>query len=76
MKGVGRADNLSWDANKWLSLTYGCGMVIVQEKRLLVESLTSIAEYIQDAVEEATHNPSFWNMSMELTRPARAMRLW
>jgi L-2,4-diaminobutyrate decarboxylase len=51
-------------------------MVIVREKRLLIESLASNAEYIQDAVEEAKHNPNFWNMSMELTRPARAMRLW
>jgi L-2,4-diaminobutyrate decarboxylase len=76
IKGVGRADSLSWDAHRWLFLTYGCGMVIVREKRLLVESLASNAEYIQDAAEEATHNPNFWNMSMELTRPARAMGLW
>jgi L-2,4-diaminobutyrate decarboxylase len=27
------------------------------------------------ALEAATHNPNFWNMSMELTRPARATRL-
>jgi L-2,4-diaminobutyrate decarboxylase len=51
-------------------------MVILREKRFLVESLASNAEYIQDAAKEATHNPNFWNMSMELTRPARAMRLW
>jgi L-2,4-diaminobutyrate decarboxylase len=46
MRGVGRADSLSWDAQKWLFLTYGCGMVIVRERRLLVESLASNAEYI------------------------------
>lgn len=76
LRGVGRADSVSWDAHKWLFLTYGCGMLIVREKRLLVESFVSNAEYIQDAAEAATHNPNFWNMSMELTRPARAMRLW
>jgi L-2,4-diaminobutyrate decarboxylase len=59
MKGVGRADSLSWDVHKWLFLTYGYGIVIVREKRLLVESLASNAEYIQDAAEEATHNPNF-----------------
>lgn len=39
-------------------------------------SLASDAEYIQDAAEEATHSPSFWSMSLELTRPARTIRPW
>ena len=76
LRGVGRTDSLSWGVHKWFFLIYGCGMLIIREKRLLVESLASSAEYIHDAAEEAPHNPNFWNMSMELTRPARAIRLW
>jgi L-2,4-diaminobutyrate decarboxylase len=44
--GVDRADSVSWDAHKWLFLTYGNGVIVVREKCLLVESLVSNAEYI------------------------------
>jgi L-2,4-diaminobutyrate decarboxylase len=46
LRGVGRADRVSWDALKWLFLTYGYGVLVVREKCLLVESLVSNAEYI------------------------------
>ena len=42
MRGVSRADSLSWDAHKWLFLTYGCGMVIVRKKHLLLRVLPAM----------------------------------
>lgn len=73
--GLGRADSLSWDAHKWLFQTYGCGMVLVRDGRHLLESFATSAEYLQDAVAGA-ETPNFWDYGVELTRPARAMKLW
>jgi glutamate/tyrosine decarboxylase-like PLP-dependent enzyme len=73
--GLGRADSISWDAHKWLFQTYGCGMVLVRERAYLVESFANRAEYLQDAIADA-ETPNFWDYGVELTRPARAMKLW
>lgn len=73
--GLGRADSLSWDAHKWLFQTYGCGMVLVRDRRHLLESFATSAEYLQDAA-AGDETPNFWDYGVELTRPARAMKLW
>ena len=73
--GLGRADSLSWDAHKWLFQTYGCGMVLVRDRTHLLESFATSAEYLQDA-EAGDDTPNFWDYGIELTRPARAMKLW
>lgn len=73
--GMGRADSISWDAHKWLFQTYGCGIVLVRNKNHLMDSFATDAEYVRDAV-AAEETPNFWNFGIELTRPARAMKLW
>lgn len=73
--GLGRADSLSWDAHKWLFQTYGCGMVLVRDRTHLIESFANNAEYLQDAIADK-ETPNFWDYGVELTRPARAMKLW
>lgn len=73
--GLGRADSLSWDAHKWLFQTYGCGMVLVRDRTHLLESFATSAEYLQDAA-AGDDTPNFWDYGVELTRPARAMKLW
>ena len=73
--GMGRANSISWDAHKWLFQTYGCGIVLVRNKNHLMDSFATDAEYVRDAV-AAEETPNFWNFGIELTRPARAMKLW
>jgi glutamate/tyrosine decarboxylase-like PLP-dependent enzyme len=73
--GLGRADSISWDAHKWLFQTYGCGMVLVRDRTHLFESFANNAEYLQDAIADV-QTPNFWDYGVELTRPARAMKLW
>ncbi|RFU73810.1 pyridoxal-dependent decarboxylase [Trichoderma arundinaceum] len=76
LNGIELSDSLSWDAHKWLFQTYGCGMVLVRNRKTLTESFGTTAEYTQDAAEKAESMPNFWNYGPELTRPARAMKLW
>ncbi|ETN41423.1 uncharacterized protein HMPREF1541_03358 [Cyphellophora europaea CBS 101466] len=74
--GIGRAHSLSWDAHKWLFQTYACGVLLVRDKLSLVKTFSTNASYIQDAEEMESSHINFWNRGMELTRPARAMKLW
>lgn len=76
VSGLHLCDSLSWDAHKWLFQTYSCGLVLVRDRSWLTETFATSAEYIQDAAEGGNEFPNFWNYGMELTRPARAMKLW
>ncbi|KAJ5937808.1 pyridoxal-dependent decarboxylase [Penicillium verhagenii] len=74
ISGIGHADSIAWDAHKWLFQTHGCGAAIFREKSKALKSFASTATYVQDVDECADQNP--WNYGIELTRPARHMRLW
>jgi glutamate/tyrosine decarboxylase-like PLP-dependent enzyme len=75
LDGLEGVDSISWDAHKWLFQTYGCGMLLVRDKAHLAQSFHTDAEYIKDAAENEDV-PNFWNLGIELTRPARIMKLW
>lgn len=75
VQGLGLADSISWDAHKWLFQTYGCSLVLVKEKKHLVQNFANDGDYLRDAVDDE-EIPNFWDYGIELTRPARAMRLW
>lgn len=75
LDGIEKADSLSWDAHKWLFQTFGCGIVLVRDQKHLLESFSVHPEYLKDLEKDGTLvNP--WDMSIELTRPARSMKLW
>lgn len=73
--GLGRADSIAWDPHKWLFQTYGCGTILFREKSHPLKSFASTAHFCRDFEDEMEpQNP--WNYGIELTRPARHMRLW
>lgn len=75
LNGVELADSLSWDAHKWLFQTYGCAMVLVKDVRHLFHSFHVNPEYLKD-IEGDCENINPWDIGMELTRPARGLKLW
>lgn len=75
LKGIELSDSLSWDAHKWMMQTYGCSVVLVRDRSDLVRSFAAHPEYLKDA-ETSEDNPEFWDLGPELTRPARALKLW
>ena len=75
LKGIERSDSLSWDAHKWLQQTYGCSMVLVRDQENLSRSFFAHPEYLKDAT-GAEGEIEFWDLGPELTRPARALKLW
>lgn len=75
LDGIAAADSVSWDGHKWLFQTYSSSMVLVKDKADLLNSYYAHPEYLKDLESKHAHfNPA--DMSIELTRPARALKLW
>ncbi|KAJ6041370.1 uncharacterized protein N7446_010742 [Penicillium canescens] len=75
IQDIGLAQSIAWDAHKWLFQTHGCGAVFFREQAHPLESFSGSGGYVQDV--ECAQKPSDpWNYGIELTRPARHMRLW
>ena len=74
LAGIERSNSLSWDAHKWLQQTYSCSMVLVRDRQTLFSSFNEHPEYLKDA--GAGSGVEFWDLGPELTRPARALKLY
>lgn len=75
LSGIELSDSVSWDAHKWLFQTYACGIVLVKDRRKMLDSFSVHPEYLQD-LEQGVESFNPWDMGMELTRPARGLKLW
>jgi len=74
-KGIERADSLVIDPHKGLFLPYGSGAVLVRDVKRLYDSQHMTASYLQDAFEDMEEiSPA--DLSPELTKPFRGLRLW
>jgi aromatic-L-amino-acid decarboxylase len=75
LAGLGRADSLTLDPHKWLFQPYDVGCVLVRGKGLLESCFTMNPEYLRD-VQAHGGETDFRNMSLELTRRARSIKIW
>ncbi len=75
LKGLELSDSIVMDPHKTLFLPYGLGAVLVKDRRHLIASHHYTASYLQDA-EKATDEISPADLSPELTKHFRGLRLW
>jgi aromatic-L-amino-acid decarboxylase len=75
LRGIEQADSVALDPHKTLFLPYGTGAVVVRDGRQLLDAFSASADYIQPFAETDV-GPSPSDLSPELTRHFRAMRLW
>ena len=75
MGGIERADSVVIDPHKGLFLPYGTGAVLVREPEHLAPSHRHRGVYLQDAA-DAIEEPSPADLSPELTRHFRGLRMW
>jgi glutamate/tyrosine decarboxylase-like PLP-dependent enzyme len=75
LSGIEEADSVALDPHKTLFLPYGTGAVVVRDGRLLQEAFSATGEYIRP-LGESEVGPSPADLSPELTRHFRALRLW
>jgi glutamate/tyrosine decarboxylase-like PLP-dependent enzyme len=77
-KGIERADSIVIDPHKGMFLPYGLGAVLVRDVKALFNShryMAGEANYLQD-VFEIDEDPSPADLSPELTKHFRGMRMW
>lgn len=74
--GIEKADSIVIDPHKGLFLPYGTGAIIVKNRDLLYESHYYQANYMQDALKDRGQILSPADLSPELTRHFRGLRLW
>src|SRR5215216_5055387 len=75
--GIERSDSVVLDPHKGLFLPFGSGAVLVREGRHLLAAHHYDASYLQDTSALASGDEvSPADLSPELTRPFRALRLW
>ena len=75
LRGIETSDSLVIDPHKGLFLPYGLGVVLVKDAAALNASHYYTANYMQDAASSADE-PSPAELSPELTKHFRGMRLW
>jgi len=75
-RGIEMADSLVIDPHKGLFIPYGTGAVLVKNKEAVFQSHQYTANYMQDSTRNNTdiYNPA--DVSPELTRHFRALRIW
>ena len=75
LTGIERADSIVLDAHKGLFLPFGTGCLLVRSEEALRSSHAGeAAHYLQDMT--VRELPNYADLSPELTRPARGVRLW
>ena len=75
LRGIELADSVALDPHKTLFLPYGTGAALVRDGRLLQDAFSAGGEYIRP-LGESEVGPSPADLSTELTRHFRALRLW
>ena len=75
LRGIETSDSVVIDPHKGLFLPYGLGAVLVKDRTQLMKSHHYSAHYMQDALADE-EEPSPAELSPELTKHFRGMRLW
>src|SRR5262245_18651752 len=75
MPGIERCDSITLDPHKGLFLPYGTGCLLVRDPEALRRAHEGGAAYLQD-VGVGRGLPNFTDLSPELSRDFRGLRLW
>jgi glutamate/tyrosine decarboxylase-like PLP-dependent enzyme len=74
LNGIEHADTLAVDPHKTMFLPYGTGAVLARDGRALRAAFSATADYLTPFAAHEDVSPS--DLSPELTRHFRALRLW
>ncbi len=74
--GMSRADSLSLDPHKWLYQPTGCGCLLYRDASAAQRAFAHSGEYARALSDDPIEGFAFFEESMELSRPFRALKLW
>ena len=75
-RGLERADSLSLDPHKWLYQPTGCGCLLYRDPAAAKRVFSHSGEYAKALSDDPIEGFSFFEESIELSRPFRALNLW
>jgi glutamate/tyrosine decarboxylase-like PLP-dependent enzyme len=75
LAGMDKSDSIVMDPHKTLFLPYGTGAILVKDRQTVYASHHHAADYMQDTL-AALEEPSPADLSPELTKHFRGLRLW
>jgi aromatic-L-amino-acid/L-tryptophan decarboxylase len=75
-RGLTRADSLSLDPHKWLYQPTGCGCLLYRDPSAAQQAFAHSGEYARALSDDPIEGFSFFEESIELSRPFRALKLW
>ena len=75
-RGMERADSLSLDPHKWLYQPAGCGCLLYRDAAAARRAFSHSGDYARSLTDDPIEGFAFFEESMELSRPARAIKLW
>ncbi len=75
LKGLEKADSIALDPHKTLFLPYGTGALLVRDGAWLRQTYQAEADYLPDVTID-DEIMDFRDISPELTRPFRGLRVW
>ena len=74
--GIALADSVSLDPHKWLYQPTGCGCLLYRDPADARRAFSYSAEYARTLSNDAIEGFAFFEESIELSRPFRALSLW
>jgi aromatic-L-amino-acid/L-tryptophan decarboxylase len=75
-RGMECADSLSLDPHKWLYQPTGCGCLLYRDSAAARKAFAHTGEYARALSDDPIEGFAFFEESMELSRPFRALALW
>ena len=77
LAGIERSQSLVFDPHKGLFLPWGTGVVLVKDRDAMARAHAYQASYLADfSADLGLHDPSPADLSPELSRPFRGLRVW
>lgn len=75
-EGLDRADSVTLDPHKWLSIPYGCGCVLFRDPEVQARAFSMHASYLDVSEREEYQGTNFGFLGPEMSRPFRGLKLW
>ncbi|HZI16535.1 MAG TPA: aminotransferase class V-fold PLP-dependent enzyme [Myxococcus sp.] len=75
-EGLSLADSLSMDAHKWLYQPVDCGVLLFRDAGAARRAFSFSGDYARVMSADAVEGFAFFDESLELSRRARALKVW
>jgi aromatic-L-amino-acid decarboxylase len=74
--GLNKADSISLDPHKWLYQPAGCGCLLYRDASAARRAFAHSEDYVRTLASDPIASFAFFEESMELSRPFRALKVW